>query len=309
MDMPCGPVVVAQCAFAFVAFATSAAVAQDATTSSFGAAPDHGAWADFADLASSVDPDMLARADDSADYALRAAAQGTPDLIFGQPDAAGRAEPGDDRQPTDLAPIEDGDAVAPSGRPADPVEPPLDDPGQFDAADASIDLPGRDWDFARQGEWRWVIYGGFADDLRRSDLQVNLNVGASYFVVDDLSVNFELGGFYFDQEDRPTSEDAFGANFALLFRWHIISRENWSFYTDGGGGFLIATEEVPDTGTIFNFTPQAGFGFSFDVGDEGARLMTGVRWHHISNARMWGEDENPGRDAIMGYVGLSFPLE
>lgn len=43
------------------------------------------------------------------------------------------------------------------------------------------------------------------------------------------------------------------------------------------------------------------------IGDDGARLMGGVRWHHISNARIKGEDHNPGRDSIMVYVGMSFP--
>ena len=50
--------------------------------------------------------------------------------------------------------------------------------------------------------------------------------------------------------------------------------------------------------------PQAGAGFSLKLNQE-RRLILGLRWHHISHADLFGA--NPGRDSIMGYVGLQFP--
>jgi lipid A 3-O-deacylase len=41
------------------------------------------------------------------------------------------------------------------------------------------------------------------------------------------------------------------------------------------------------------------------VGND-VRLLVGARWHHISNANLY--RDNPGRDSLMGYVGLSFPF-
>lgn len=159
--------------------------------------------------------------------------------------------------------------------------------------------------FGEAGSWRWALYGGGAVDIAEDGEHYNLHWAASYFLVDDLSVNFELGGLYFNEPSE--NDDAFGANFNVLFRWHFISEDTWSVYGDAGAGMIGITEEVPLNGTNFNFTPQAGVGFTMDVGDDGARLMTGVRWHHMSNARIRGEDDNPGRDAVMAYVGLSFP--
>jgi len=63
---------------------------------------------------------------------------------------------------------------------------------------------------------------------------------------------------------------------------------------------------VPDDGSKFNFTPQIGFGMSFDIGNGGERLLTGVRWHHISNANTF--EENPALDFLLIYAALSCPF-
>lgn len=156
--------------------------------------------------------------------------------------------------------------------------------------------------FGQQGSLRWSIHGGGGVDVKSSDNWHGLaGVGLSYFIIDDLSFDVELNGLYISQR----GDDAWGANLNLLFRWHFIARDTWSLYFDGGAGMLGTTDHVPENGSGFNFTPQAGLGISFDVGQE-ARLMTGVRWHHISNANTF--NRNPGRDSVMGYVGLSLPF-
>lgn len=156
--------------------------------------------------------------------------------------------------------------------------------------------------FGETGSWRWAIYGGAAADVSNDAEHYNLHFSAEHFLAEYFSINLELGGLFFDQE-----EDTGGANFNILFRWHFLQGDDWTIYGDAGAGLLLAGEEVPDTGTNFNFTPQAGVGGTLGIGDDGARLMGGVRWHHISNARIKGEDHNPGRDSVMVYVGVSFP--
>jgi lipid A 3-O-deacylase len=168
--------------------------------------------------------------------------------------------------------------------------------------------------FGEKGSWRWYLSGGWGKEINSShDEFVILGGGVSFFMVDNLSLNFELNGLYIDQESTtgfPDSHDAWGVNFNLLVRWHFLARETWSIYFDGGVGLLGTTARVPGPdaddsagGTYFDFTPQAGFGASFEFADN-TRLLTGVRWHHVSNART--SNNNPGRDSLMVYAGVSF---
>jgi hypothetical protein len=70
----------------------------------------------------------------------------------------------------------------------------------------------------------------------------------------------------------------------------------------------VSTDDVPNDGTSFNFTPRLGVGFTRQLTDSGIRLEGGLRWAHISNARITGDADNPARDSAMLYVGLIFPF-
>ena len=87
-------------------------------------------------------------------------------------------------------------------------------------------------------------------------------------------------------------------------RWHFIRQSNWSLFVDGGAGILGTTNDVPSTGASFNFTPQVGGGTTIKLSEQ-RRVMLGLRWHHISHADLLGA--NPGRDSLLGYVGIRFP--
>ena len=155
--------------------------------------------------------------------------------------------------------------------------------------------------FGAKGSKRFNIRGGVGVDVKTDNQMGLLGVGFSYFIADSLSLDLELQGMMFTQEIQ--SAEGFNAN--LLFRWHFINKRDWSVYLDGGGGVLLSTQDVPADGSSFNFTPQAGLGFTFALG-EGARFMAGGRWYHTSNANLY--DANPGRDNVLGYVGVSFPF-
>lgn len=152
--------------------------------------------------------------------------------------------------------------------------------------------------FGTRGSDRWYIQAGAATTF---DNEFALaGAGISHFFAKGHSINAELNGMAFSQD----GDDAVGANLNLLLRYHFVRQENWSLYIDGGAGILGTTDNVPSGGSSFNFTPQAGGGATIRLSDE-ERLMVGLRWHHISNANTF--DSNPGRDSVMGYVGLNLP--
>ncbi len=157
--------------------------------------------------------------------------------------------------------------------------------------------------FGEQGSWRWNVQGGFGAEFEDTDKRFGLGgLSFSYFVADDFSVDFEFNGLYFSQE---TAENAGGFNFNLVLRRHILARDDWSLFVDVVGGVMETSDAVPPGGSSFNFVAQAGVGISFDISDD-VRLLTGVRWHHISNGRTF--DTNPSQDSLYVYAGLSFPF-
>ncbi len=156
--------------------------------------------------------------------------------------------------------------------------------------------------FGQEGSRRWHLRGAFASEVGDSSTTFALvGVGMSQFIADNLSLDAELNAISFNQD----IEDTEGINFNLLLRYHFYVDRNWTAYVDGGAGLMYSINDVPAHGSSFNFTPQAGVGFTLDLGGN-IRLMTGVRWHHISNANTY--SANPGRDSIETYLGLSFPF-
>lgn len=150
----------------------------------------------------------------------------------------------------------------------------------------------------------WVLFGGGAAYDFSNNTDVNLNIGYSRFLVDDVEWLLELATWYHDQE----GDDAASLNPAMEFRWHFFNNGNTSVFLNVGIGVLVATDNVPDMGTGFDFTPRAGIGLTQAIGHDGTRLIAGLRWHHISNARINGEARNPSRDAPMLYVQFAIPF-
>ena len=154
--------------------------------------------------------------------------------------------------------------------------------------------------FATKGLKRWYGQGAAGIDVNDASSFGLLGAGISHFFANGHSINAELNSLYFAQ----TGEDALGLNLAVLLRWHFHRQPNWSLYIDGGAGVLGTTSKVPSRGSSFNFTPQVGGGATIQLSNQ-QRLMLGLRWHHISNGELY--ESNPGRDSIMGYVGLNLP--
>ncbi len=149
----------------------------------------------------------------------------------------------------------------------------------------------------------WVTFGGgVAHDLSDAT-DANFHINFSRFFVDDVEFVAEVAAWTFTQR----GDDAAGLSASMFFRWHFVNEEWFSLFVDCGIGMMVADNVVPEMGTGVNFMPRVGGGATFALGDAGARLITGLRWHHISNARIHGEERNPSRDAPMLYVGIMIP--
>lgn len=154
--------------------------------------------------------------------------------------------------------------------------------------------------FGERGQMTFNVYGDWATDFE-ADWLAGAQLGMSWFFVDNLSLDVQLEQYAIIQEGA----NAYAVGPALLLRWHFLARETWSVYTDFGCGFIWSTESVPSNGSDFNFTPRIGIGGSFEVVDN-LRVMTGIRWFHISNANT--STPNPGRDSLELYAGISIPF-
>lgn len=148
----------------------------------------------------------------------------------------------------------------------------------------------------------WFSAGvSFADDLSGFE-EMNAYFSYSHFIEDRVEVIAELSVRSFNQEGN----NAQGINPAIIFRYHWWKSDEeatWTFYTDLGIGVMLSTDDVPEDGSSFNFTPRAGLGFTRALSQD-TRLLIGLRWSHISNGRLWGDDDNPGSDAAMLHVGV-----
>jgi len=190
-----------------------------------------------------------------------------------------------------------------------PPQPPGGEGTQAPPADetepAKPDSPARPevMRFGVAGSRWWTIGAGIADDFDEST-DFNLFGAYSYFLETDIEFASELGLWYFDQEVQAAA----GVNLTAVFRWHFINTQDWTVYTDAGIGIVVSTEEVPSGGTEFNFTPRAGVGFTKELTQSGVRLQVGLRWAHISNGRIKGNEDNPARDSAMIYFGVIIPF-
>ncbi len=156
--------------------------------------------------------------------------------------------------------------------------------------------------FGASGSTRWTLTGGFGiDSGDTSNTEYGLGLGMQWFLVDDFAFAPTINIWGFSQEVK----NAFGGSVDLMFQWHFIKGESWTLFSDFGCGLLGSNNNVPSGGSQFNFTPQAGLGVTFDVGQD-RRWIVGVRWHHISNASLY--QNNPGRDNVLVYTGLSLPF-
>jgi hypothetical protein len=91
----------------------------------------------------------------------------------------------------------------------------------------------------------------------------------------------------------------------IIFRHHLVHTDRASFFLDLAAAFVEASDDVPTEGTRFNFIEQAGVGMTYHL-QGNSHLLLGVRYLHLSNAGIEGQERNPSINGIAAYVGLMF---
>ena len=127
--------------------------------------------------------------------------------------------------------------------------------------------------------------------------------GAGYYVWDNVSLSLEASGYRVFQ----SSHDAWAYGIAGVLRHHIIQFDRTTIYADVAFGPVEATRHVPEGGTNFNFITRAGLGATYQIRDR-LNMIGGVRYFHLSNARLEGSAKNPSINGVEGYVGLMWSL-
>jgi len=158
-------------------------------------------------------------------------------------------------------------------------------------------------EFAK-GVWSVQTYAGYYNELGPHDQEAGFaTFGASYYFADNMSLGLELVGYGISQP----GDDAFSGGPQVVFRHHLFNTRRSSFFLDLTTGFAEATVRVPEEGTRFNLYEQFGMGLTHDLYGN-VHLLLGVRYYHMSNAGIEGQDRNPSNNGIVGYVGLLFAL-
>jgi hypothetical protein len=177
------------------------------------------------------------------------------------------------------------------------------DPARSVAPQASYGAEGTSW---------WNVSGGAASDF--DDIEdVHASVGISAFAARDVEVLGDLLLRYIVQEGN----DAVALNPQIAFRWHFYrssdlagfcagTLENtWTAFLEAGIGIMLSSDDVPPPATSLNFTPRAGAGLTYAINDR-TRIVTSLRWSHVSNADILGNDDNVGSDGLMLILGVTW---
>lgn len=150
------------------------------------------------------------------------------------------------------------------------------------------------------GQWTLGLTAGAYQEYNGKELVVLGGPSVSYYLVDDFALIGEFMAYGIDNIGGP---DAEAVGFNLIARWHFVNNPGWSMFLEGGAGVIQGNNQIPYGGTHFNFTPQAGVGFTIRLADNLHLILAG-RYFHLSNASIEGVNHNPSIDAFGGYAGI-----
>ena len=95
--------------------------------------------------------------------------------------------------------------------------------------------------------------------------------------------------------------DVYSAELEGLLRLH--PKREWPLFLDFTAGYQLANHQIPPDGTVWNFTFAFGGGFEFPI-ERGMSLLTGVHYHHISNALGRDSPRNPSQNEARLWIGF-----
>ncbi len=94
---------------------------------------------------------------------------------------------------------------------------------------------------------------------------------------------------------------AFGL--AGVLRDHLLSFDRFTLFSDVTFGPVQDSVRIPADGTYFNFATRTGLGLTYQL-REHLYLMGGVRYFHLSNAKIEGAGRNPSINGMEGFFGF-----
>jgi hypothetical protein len=124
-------------------------------------------------------------------------------------------------------------------------------------------------------------------------------VRAGSYLTDTLAIGAGTGAAAW----WTSGSDVFSVELEGLLRvrpWH-----DCPVYFDGTGGYLLATDQIPPGGTVWNFTFGFGGGVELPLARTTA-LVAGADYHHVSNALGRDSERNPSENAVRMYVGVEW---
>jgi hypothetical protein len=155
-----------------------------------------------------------------------------------------------------------------------------------------------------QGTFTLQASVAYAEGLEsRQESIPSASVGLNYFVWDNLSLGVELEGLRAIQD----GDDAWAGEIGFMLHHHLIRFDRYTIFGDFNFGPVWSNEQVPADGTQFNFITRVGAGATARLTDD-LHLMLGVRYFHLSNARIEGVERNPNINGVEGYLGLVWVL-
>ena len=122
----------------------------------------------------------------------------------------------------------------------------------------------------------------------------------NYYPVEDMAII--CGGMFGYLDADRTNPGALGG-FEMGLRWHFAKQAKWSTYAEGLAGAVYQRHPITPQSLRFNFDLQGGGGATYRVSNR-TLVAGGMRFHHLSNARVHGKEQNLGYDAPMLYLEL-----
>ena len=143
-------------------------------------------------------------------------------------------------------------------------------------------------------------YGTYAGGIDAKEVIGSGAAGASYYVFDNLSLGLEVSGYHLTQSP---GRNTWMYGVAGVLRHHLLQFDRATVFADVSFGPVEAAARVPEGGTYFNFATRSGLGVTYPL-REHLYLLGGVRYFHLSNARIEGSQRNPSINGIEGFLGL-----
>ncbi len=152
-------------------------------------------------------------------------------------------------------------------------------------------------EFGSEGSASWWMGGTAAAEIGITHLAFARG-GVDWFVATDFSIGLQADLGWAATEGK---DGGMLVGVAPILRWHFLHRERWTLFAELGVGAAWTTVPIPEGGTRFNFTPQAGLGATWAL-DDRWRLRAAIGWFHMSNARTG--SNNPGLDSVAVTIGI-----